>query len=179
MALVLRNHRRQERVDSEVVRNGVDFKDALDIRRRGLQDVSFEGNACIVDQDARVAVLGANGIGGGVHGFRRGDVALVVRDLLVRLHFNRKGVMDVKCHYSDTVRSEAFGDETAETTAGSSDDSDFLGPVVSVFLRFPTEVVLGQFREEAVQRGSHAKSEEPFERDYRAFQDCVGDICAQ
>jgi hypothetical protein len=108
VTLVLRNHRRQECINGEVVRDRVDIENAADLIRRGFQDISLKGNACVVDQDARIAVLRANGFSSGVHSFHGGDVALVVVDLLVRLHLRRESIVDIKSHYSDAMRREAF-----------------------------------------------------------------------
>ena len=83
MPFVLRNHRRQERIDGKVVGDRVDIEDTANLVGRGLQDVSLEGNTCVVDQDAGIAELCTNGIGSSVHSFHRSDVALVVVDLLV------------------------------------------------------------------------------------------------
>ena len=59
--------------------------------------------------------------------------------------------MDIECHHIDAVRSKALGNESAETTPGSSYYCNLLWPVISVFLGFPAEVVLGKFREEDVE----------------------------
>jgi hypothetical protein len=134
VTLVLRNHRRQECLDSGIVGDCVDAENAADLVRCGFQDVPFKGHASIIDQNARIAVLRTDGFSSGVHSFHRGDVALVVVDLFVRLHLCWEGVVDIKSHYSDTVRREAFRNESTKATAGSGDHCDFLWPVISVFL---------------------------------------------
>jgi hypothetical protein len=179
VTLLLRNHRRQECIDGKVVRDGVDIENAADLFRRSLQDIAFESNARIVDQNARIAVLRTNGIGSGIHSFHGSDVTLEVVDLLVRLHLCGKRVVDIESHHPDALRSEALRNETSETAAGSGDDCDFFWPVISVLFRLPSEVVLGQFGEEVVDHGDQAESEEPLERYHSAFEDSERDIWSQ
>ena len=179
VTLLLRNHRRQECIDSKVVRDGVDIKDTADLFRRGLQDVSLKGDTRIVDQNARVAILCTNGIGSSIHSLHRSDVALEVVDLLVRLHVCGKRVVDIESHHSDTLRSKAFRDETSKTATSSGNDCDFSWPVISVLFRLPSEVVLCQLGEEVIDHGKQAESEEPFERYHAAGKDCLRDIWFQ
>lgn len=176
MALFLRNHRRQERINSKVVRDRVDIEDAADLFGRSLQDIALKGNACVVDQNARVAMLRTNGIGSSIHSIDRSDVALVVVDLFVGLHVCRKRVVDIESHHSDALRSKAFRDKTSKTATGSGDDCDFFGPVIFVLLRLPSKVVLCQLVEEVVDDRDQAESEEPFECYYSAFQDKAREV---
>ena len=78
--------------------------------------------------------------------------------------------MDVECHDFDALGSKPLRDKPSKTASGSSDDCDLFGPVIPVLFRFPSEVVLCQFREETVQHGDQAESEEPFEGYDSAFK---------
>jgi hypothetical protein len=70
----------------EIIEGKNALTDTADLLRRSLQDVALEGNARVVDQDTRVAMLRAYGVGSSVNSLHRGDITLVVVDLLVRLH---------------------------------------------------------------------------------------------
>ena len=81
MALFILDHRRQESLQSPVLGNDIHVIRAVDRLFRGVEHAVLETYSCVVDENARVAVLFADA-SGEIHDFLAlGEVAFVVVDL--------------------------------------------------------------------------------------------------